>query len=549
MTTDSELLRRYVDGGSEGAFREVVCRHIHVIYFTALRRTGGQTQLAEEIVQDVFSALATNARRLAGYSSLVGWLFVATRFAASKALRRERRRTRREQEAFHMQNDDHGGESVAEAWQQVRPAIDDLLDDLPERDRTAVLLRFFENRSFAELGLTFGISEDAARMRVDRALAKLADSLRRRGIVSTSSLLASALATQAAVTAPAALANAVAMAITSGAATTTGISGLYFLSVMSTSKTILTGAVVAAILAGVFGMLQLSQRHSAEATLTAATQEVQTTSAKLRDSEQTISGLRRENAELLTKLGGKEVSPTSNAIPNRPMKNPAPAVTNNSAPGVDLVMLRLRSVAQPLFARWGIAPEQHDEVLRLFSEPARIKRDAVELARTEFQKGTWSRENDVKLGESTQRAVGETMEKLRELIGPDHLQELMKLGASLGEHELVSRIAGDVAFTAAPLNFPAGQSLVQILQQTRYSPANCQDTPLGGTIVTADEVGAARSLLNEQGLGTLPFVTDATIAKANDVLAPEQLAALRRLQSQQLALIKMAREANAVAGR
>ena len=98
MMTDAELLRQYADGDQE-AFRELVLCHVNVVYFTALRRTGGQAPRAEEVVQDVFVGLTANARRLRHYSSLVGWLFFATRFAASKAVRRERRRQRREHEA------------------------------------------------------------------------------------------------------------------------------------------------------------------------------------------------------------------------------------------------------------------------------------------------------------------------------------------------------------------------------------------------------------------------------------------------------------------
>lgn len=549
MTTDSELLQRYVVRGSQEAFREVVGRHVHVIYFTALRRTDGQTQLAEEVVQDVFSALAANAARLSGYYSLVGWLFVATRFAASKALRGERRRSLREQEVYHMQHDDRGLTSVAETWQQIRPAIDGLLDDLPDRDRTAVLLRFFENRSFAELGAVLDVSEDAARMRVDRALTKLAKSLKRRGIVSTSSLLASALATQAAVTAPATLVNSVSLAVASGAVTSTGLSILYFLSVMSTSKTILSVAAAALVLAGAFGVYQLSQRHSVEAALAITTEQVQATTAQLRNSEQAMSALRRENTELKATIGRQAAIPASNSTPAEKTQAAAATAPLDSDRGMDLVMLRLKAAAQPLLARWGIGSEKHDEVLRLLAEPARIKKDAVELARTEFQKGTWSRENDAKLGETTKRAVQETMQKLADLVGQGHVQELMKLGGALGDHELVNRIAGDLAFTDAPLTLSSGESLVQILQQTRYSPAKSQGTLIGGMTVTAEAANAAKPLLNEQGLGTLPLVTDATLAKANDVLAPVQVAALRRLQAQQLAVIKIAQESNAVAGR
>lgn len=267
MTSDSELLRRYADGDQE-AFREIVLRHVNVVYFTALRRTGGQAQLAEEVVQDAFAGLAANAARLRHYSSLVGWLFVATRFAASKALRRERRRQRREHEVFQMQDAAIDGEAATEAWHRIRPAIDDLLDALSEQDRAAVLLRFFENRSFAELGSTFKISEDAARMRVDRAVGRLARQLQRRGIGSTSVLLGAALASQGAMTAPAALANSVAL-LAADTATIGGLSGFSYFTIMSTTK-MMGAAIAAAILAVTAAINQSIRRHDSEDALSAS---------------------------------------------------------------------------------------------------------------------------------------------------------------------------------------------------------------------------------------------------------------------------------------
>jgi len=70
-------------------------------------------------------------------------------------------------------------------WDRLRPVLDDVMHDLNERDREAVLLRFFEGRPFAQVGARLGLSENAARMRVERALDKLHALLARRGITST----------------------------------------------------------------------------------------------------------------------------------------------------------------------------------------------------------------------------------------------------------------------------------------------------------------------------------------------------------------------------
>ena len=58
-------------------------------------------------------------------------------------------------------------------WQKIRPVLDEVMHELKETDREAILLRYFENRPFAEIGGQLGLNENAARMRVERALEKL----------------------------------------------------------------------------------------------------------------------------------------------------------------------------------------------------------------------------------------------------------------------------------------------------------------------------------------------------------------------------------------
>src|SRR5947208_600858 len=103
-----------------------------------------------------------------------------------------------------------GPDSADNLWQQVRPVLDDVMHELNEGDRTAVVLRFFEGRSLKEVGQALGLTENAARMRVERSLEKLRVFLSRRGVKSTASTLAGLLATGAVMTAPSTLASSVA---------------------------------------------------------------------------------------------------------------------------------------------------------------------------------------------------------------------------------------------------------------------------------------------------------------------------------------------------
>src|SRR5947208_2459809 len=64
--TDGELLREFAEKGSQGAFGEIVRRHVDWVYSCA-RRQVGDAHLAEDVVQAVFVLLAGKARGLVGH--------------------------------------------------------------------------------------------------------------------------------------------------------------------------------------------------------------------------------------------------------------------------------------------------------------------------------------------------------------------------------------------------------------------------------------------------------------------------------------------------
>jgi len=227
MTDDAELLRRYVDSRSEMDFTVLVERHLNLVYQAALRRTDGRSDLAQDVTQQVFTTLAREASKLVKHPALVGWLFTATRHAASHLLRAERRRQERESEALVRNALENSGPDAN--WDEVRNQLDEVMDQLAEQDRTAILLRYFHNQAFAQIGEAFGLNEDTARKRVDRALERLRGLLAKRGISSTASALGVMLASQAATAAPAGLAQTIAStALIPGATASLPTSGLFY---------------------------------------------------------------------------------------------------------------------------------------------------------------------------------------------------------------------------------------------------------------------------------------------------------------------------------
>ena len=215
--TDMELVREYADSGSEEAFSALVARHLNLVYSVALRRLGNPHQ-AQEICQVVFIILARKAGRLPQRTVLSGWLYETARLTAANYLRGEARRSHREQEA-HMQSIAEDSES--DAWVKVAPLLEEAMTHLNQVDRSAVVLRFFETKSFHDVGASLGTSEDAAKMRVNRAVEKLRKFFVRRGVAVSAGALCAAVAEHSVQAAPIALVASISAAAGKGTTATT----------------------------------------------------------------------------------------------------------------------------------------------------------------------------------------------------------------------------------------------------------------------------------------------------------------------------------------
>jgi RNA polymerase sigma factor (sigma-70 family) len=292
MSNDAELLRGYVEKGSDSAFSELVHEHLNLVYSAALRETGGDTALAEDLSQAVFVELARKAARLLDHPSLAGWLYTTVRHTAANARRADQRRRDREEKVQSM-NEVLSEEAPDQAWHQIRPVLDDALHELTEADRTAVVLRFLENRTLRDVGATLGLQENAARMRVDRALEKLRGLLARRGITSTVSGLVAALAVGVITPAPAGLAaTIVSTALVGGTVAGSATPTLLKLMSVTPIKAGVIGAlVVAGIVVPAWQQTRL-QRMSAE------NQQLRAQEAELRAQEVELAAVRLEAERL-----------------------------------------------------------------------------------------------------------------------------------------------------------------------------------------------------------------------------------------------------------
>ena len=180
--SETELLQAFREKRSEEAFAELVRRYAGLVYSVAKRRLANAA-LAEDITQIVFIRFAKTPPKVCGHAELVAWLHRTTLNVTIDTWRSETRRRTREQLAVDMQP------STPETaiWEDISPNLDEALNQLNDGDRQALLLRFFGRKTMRDVGTILGVSEDAAKMRVSRAVDRLRTQL---GVGSTACTIA-----------------------------------------------------------------------------------------------------------------------------------------------------------------------------------------------------------------------------------------------------------------------------------------------------------------------------------------------------------------------
>jgi RNA polymerase sigma factor (sigma-70 family) len=381
MTPDSQLLRQFARTNSQDAFAELVNRHVNLVYSAALRQVNGDGHFAKDVAQTVFADLARKASSLSRRETLTGWLYTSAHFAAAKIVRGENRRRDREEKFMREPaNESSAGVPPAPSapepdWEKIRPALDDAMHELKEADREAVLLRYFENRPFAEVGAKLGLNENAARMRVERALEKLRAIFEKRGIA-TATALASVISANAIQIAPANLAATLTAASIASA-------GTFTLSKMMTAsrlKFAFSAIVVAGVATAFLFQHQAQEKLRAEnGSLTQQLAQLQTDNENLSNQLTTIGDSQKltdEQFNELLKLRGEvtRLRREKNVLPDaaQPKTNDLPTVKKitihlrtkfASLPTEDLQFLGVEWTSDAQGGRTGLLTEQQFKII------------------------------------------------------------------------------------------------------------------------------------------------------------------------------------------
>ena len=239
--TATPVLTTFAKTRSPDAFAEIVRQHADLVYAVA-RRAVGDKHLAEDVTQATFLVLAQKAHSV-DPQTLPGWLVNTTRLVALRAIRNRSTRVKLEATAAQLQPrpDAVIDEPPAE---RITPLLDEALSHLGDADRTAVIMRFLQGKTFAQVGSAMGASEDASRKRVERALEKLRKIFLKRGFSFSVGGLTVVLAAHQASAAPVALAASAAKAALAGGAGVTKTLATQTLSAMLWSKVAWTAALL-----------------------------------------------------------------------------------------------------------------------------------------------------------------------------------------------------------------------------------------------------------------------------------------------------------------
>jgi RNA polymerase sigma factor (sigma-70 family) len=269
--TDRQLVDGFAARRDEASFAALVARHGSMV-LRVCRRVLQHEQDAEDAFQATFLVLARHIGSICKRETVANWLYGVAYRTAMKARRSAARRRNHE---AHLR--ERGAPAASPRWEEVQSVLDEEIQGLPDRYRSAFVLCILEGKSRPEVAAEMGVKEGTVWSRLTRARQLLQRRLASRGLelaAVPAALTIAASASRASV--PASLAQATvrfALSVAVGApaagkvplhiaALAEGVTGAMFLTKTKIVTAILL--VATALIAGLGALAQQTEPPKAE---------------------------------------------------------------------------------------------------------------------------------------------------------------------------------------------------------------------------------------------------------------------------------------------
>jgi len=180
MTSDLELLSRYLEHDDRAAVNELFARHYPSVYHTVLKLVHHEA-VARDLTQNTFLKVLKAARSFEAPGKFRNWI-LAIALNEVRQHWRSPRQTRLPDELealfeeLRQERPDH-----AASRRELERAVESALEKLPEKLKVPLVLHYYEELSLAEIGDLLGMPKSAVQRRCDSALERLRKVFQREG--------------------------------------------------------------------------------------------------------------------------------------------------------------------------------------------------------------------------------------------------------------------------------------------------------------------------------------------------------------------------------
>lgn len=177
MDSTEEIIKR-IQAGEGHLFSDVIRLYQHRIYLYCYRLLNNREE-AEDAVQDVLIKAYQNIGHYKPQADFTSWLYTIAYHHCLNQLRRQKFQTRI-RKLLRQEVTAKSAEQMVENRLFSGP-VAAALEKLKVEERNLLILRIFEDKSFAEIGEILGVSTEAARKRYERTRSKLKINMEGKG--------------------------------------------------------------------------------------------------------------------------------------------------------------------------------------------------------------------------------------------------------------------------------------------------------------------------------------------------------------------------------